>query len=357
MAANSSFLDRIIQNRVLSHLLFWCAFLFTFSLLASLNSGSFKINIVNYLAMLPSQIAAAYTLNYFQVPKLLLKRKYLLFGFSMIICVYIFAAFARWSIVYIAEPLVREEFVQESISEILSDTAYLFSIYFPAVYIYAFIMLIIKAIKSRFEEKHKIEVLQREKVTNELKFLRGQIQPHFLFNTLNNLYALTLAKSDLAPKVVLKLSELLDFILYHSDEKTISISKEIELIKGFIDLESLRYGDTLDLVFNHNVDNDKMQIAPLILMPAIENAFKHGTSRDPKKAKIHIELLINNGHLIFKVFNNKLNDSLKKGHSNILGIGNTNLKRQLEINYPEKHELRIDETSESYSVELNINLN
>ncbi|WP_299440373.1 histidine kinase [uncultured Aquimarina sp.] len=357
MNTNKPFIDRIIQNRKVSHLLFWGSFLLIFTLLASLNSGTLKSHIINYLAMLPSQIIAAYVLNYFQIPNLLLQKKYLLFLGSMIVSIYLLSAFARWSVVYIAEPFIRVDFVQESITEILSDFAYLFSTYFPAVYIYAFMMLIIKAIKDRFEEKHQLEMLLKEKATNELKFLKAQIQPHFLFNTLNNLYALTLSKSDVAPQVVLKLSELLDFILYQSDEASISIQKEIELIQGFIDLESLRYGDSLDLIFNHKADDLNTQIAPLLLLPLVENAFKHGSSGNPNNPKIHIDLSVIDTKLTFKVYNSRLHtiNTIEKPN-NKSGIGMSNLKRQLELNYANTYRLDIEDLPDSYSVELFIDL-
>jgi two-component system LytT family sensor kinase len=356
MEKNKSTLDKIIQNRVISHLLFWFFFLMIFVIIASLNSGEIKTQTIIYFSLLPSQMIAAYILNYYQIPKLLLKKDYLLFVVSMILCVYLFSALGRLSVVYIAEPLIRQDFTQESIVEILSDTAYLFSVYLPTVYIYAFIMLIVKLIKNRFEEKHQLEVLQKEKVTNELKFLKKQIQPHFLFNTLNNLYALTMAKSDLAPEIVLKLSALLDFILYQSDESTISIHKEIELLQGFIDLESLRYGDKLDLVFEHNVDNANTQIAPLMLLPIIENAFKHGSSRNPDHARIHIKLSVVNLELDFEVHNTKPKIHLLEVDPNKSGIGTMNLKRQLELTYPNKNRLKIEDSLDSYSVKLYLNL-
>lgn len=356
MKNNNSFLDNVLQNRVLSHILFWCSFLVIFTILGVLDSGTFKPNALSNLAMLPSQIAAAYFLNYYQLPKLLLKKRYFLFFVSIFLSVYFLSAFARFNVVHIVEPFFRENFEQETIKEILLDFIYIFSVYCPAVYAYALIMLAVKAIKTRFEEKHQIEILQKEKATSELKFLKAQIQPHFLFNTLNNLYALTLAKSDLAPKVVLKLSELLDFILYQSDQASISIEKEIELIQGFIDLESLRYGNELDVSFEKRVDDLNTQIAPLVLLPLIENAFKHGVSSDPKNAKIHIDLLVSGNSIKFKVFNTKLNDSVKQVTNTKSGIGTSNLKRQLEINYPNKYTLEIDEKQDSYFVELLIDL-
>lgn len=210
-------------------------------------------------------MGAAYFLNYFQVPKQLLKKRYVLFFVVLLLSIYVFTVIGRLSIIYIAEPFFREDFTQESLTEILSDSAYLFSVYFPAVYVYAFVMLLIKTFKGRFEEKHKIQMLQREKAVNELKFLKAQIQPHFLFNTLNNLYGLTLAKSDLAPKVVLKLSEILDFILYQSNEPKIEIGRELELLNAFIELESLRHGQRLRVRFHHDIEDETVTIAPLVL--------------------------------------------------------------------------------------------
>lgn len=357
MKNKDSFLDRILQNRVLSHVLFWCSFLFIFTILGVLDSGTFKPNALTNLAMLPSQIAAAYLLNYYQWPKLLFKRKYMLFLLSLLLSVYFLSAFARFNVVHIVEPFFRENFEQETIQEILSDFVYIFSVYCPAVYTYALIMLAVKAIKTRFEEKHQIELLQKEKATNELRFLKAQIQPHFLFNTLNNLYALTLSKSDLAPQVVLKLSELLDFILYQSDQEYIAIEKEIELIQGFIDLESLRYGNALDVTFSKTIDNVNAPIAPLILLPLVENAFKHGISSDPKNAKINIDITVVNNTVKFKVFNTKRKDIEKHLQNQKSGIGTGNLNRQLEINYAGRYTLSIDEKADSYFVELLIDLN
>ncbi|WP_299367264.1 sensor histidine kinase [Winogradskyella sp.] len=350
-------IDTIFKNRVVTHVLFWLSFITLFTISATLNTGELKYNMYSYIALLPSQIIAAYLLNYFQIPRLLFKKKFIGFAISIVLSIYLLSAFGRWSIVYLAEPFIRSDFTQESIVEILSDTAYLFSIYFPSVYIYAFIMLIIKVLKRRFDEKQRIEILEKEKVVNELKFLKAQIQPHFLFNTLNNLYALTLLKSDLAPKVVLKLSELLDFILYQSDQTSIPLIQEIELINGFIELEALRYGDTLDIVFDHNLDDGKAQIAPLLLLPLVENAFKHGVSSDPIHTRILIDLSVSKRLLRFSVFNSKLKNLLKQKDYNKSGIGNINLRRQLEIYYPNKHNIEVKETSDSYFIELNLDLN
>lgn len=351
------FLDSVLQNRLATHLLFWIGLVTIFISLASLNSGTITANVANYLALLPVQIAAAYLLNYYQIPKQLLEKKYLSFFIGFLLSIYVFAVIGRLSIIYIAEPFFREDFTQESLSEILSDSAYLFSVYFPSVYIYALIMVLIRALQNRFKEKHKIEVLQKEKAENELRFLKAQIQPHFLFNTLNNLYGLTLAKSDLAPEVVLKLSEILDFILHQGNKPKIEIKKELELLNAFIELESLRYGNKVKVTFNHKIEDENVNIAPLLLLPLVENAFKHGIHASSAAVEIKLDLKISNGVLNFETKNRKGLDkapsALKQSSS---GIGISNLKRQLELNYPDRHTLLVLDEKEYFEVQLNLQL-
>lgn len=355
MKSNVNLVDNIIQNRFVSHLFFWSAFVLFSTILTTLNSGSFVNNLINYLSLLPVQMIAAYTMIYYQVPLIISKRKYFYFSISFLLSAYIFSALARLVVIYIAEPFIRVNFEQEPFLEVVSDVYYLFAVYFPVVYVIVFLMLAMKTIKERLEEKAHIQLLQKEKATNELKFLKAQIHPHFLFNTLNNLYALTLAKSDVAPKVVVKLSEMLDYILYQCNEPSIEIEKEINLLQGYIDLEMLRYNEHFEMTFDHEIISPNARIAPLILLSIVDNAFKHGTSGNPIDPKIHIRLSVEDGQLYFKVFNTK--SALQNDKSNNNGIGNTNLRRQLEINYPNKYQLEVEDMPKTYQVILKIDLN
>ena len=357
MTTTNVYLDRIIQRRWIAHGLFWLFFLLVFTLLASINAGKFYDHLINYLALLPSQIMAAYLLNYFQVPQLLFKRKYLLFMASFGLSAYLFAAFARYCVVHLAEPFIRKDFTQESIAEILSDVGYLFMVYFPAVYTIVFIILIIKIFKERFEQKHQIEVLQKEKVHHELQFLKAQIHPHFLFNTLNNLYALTLAKSDVAPAVVMKLSDMLDYILYQCNEPTVTMQQEIDLIQSYIDLEKLRHGARLQVTFQSELDNPSTPIAPLILLSLVENAFKHGIDHRIQSPDIDIQLRVWGERLEMTLVNTKVPTQLMpRGVTTDRGIGKINLQRQLALNYYKRHHLTIEDTDTAYRVALTIEL-
>jgi len=349
-------MDRLLQNRIILHILFWLVILGTTTFLTSLNLGLFRHHLINNLALLPAQLMAAYFLSYYQLPKLIFKKKYLSFILSSILSVFVFSVIARLSIIYIAEPFIREDFEQETLVQILTDPYYLFTVYAPAVYLFPLVMLVIKTTKDHLKEKHQLDILKKEKATTELNFLKAQIHPHFLFNTLNNLYTLTLNKSEVAPEVVVKLSEILDYMLYECGDPTVNISKIEKLIQHYIDLEQLRYGEELDLVFDRQIDDLETEVAPLILLPLVENAFKHGASKDLINPKVHISLKVIGQKLNFNIFNSKPTLIQEDEQNTKNGIGSTNIKRRLDLIYPNKYELNIDEQENSYNLGLEINL-
>ncbi|OUS01690.1 hypothetical protein A9Q86_06910 [Flavobacteriales bacterium 33_180_T64] len=300
---------------------------------------------------------AAYTFIYFQVPKLLFKKKYVLFILSFILSSYILTVAARVLVVHVIEELFRPRpFEQESFLEILTDFKALYARYYLGVYFPALILYMIKLVQEQFSKKNIVEQLEKEKFSAELNFFKAQIHPHFLFNTLNNLYVLTLQKSEKASETVLKLSEMLDYMLYQCNDDRVTIDKEIKLIQNYIDLEQLRYGDRLQLKFDQNIDNTQTQIAPLILVSLIENAFKHGASGAIKNPQIKINIKIKNSHLDFSVFNTKTKLKQEDKTNFKKGIGVSNTKRQLQLLYPNKHEFKINEEDLSYHVKLRVDL-
>ena len=196
----------------------------------------------------------------------------------------------------------------------------------------------------------KSQLLIKEKLETELNFLKAQINPHFLFNTLNNIYALARKKSDETPNVVVKLSKLLRFVLYESQQKKITLAKEIQFLKDYIELEKIRYDTRLEIKFNWQIDDLETYLAPLILIPLIENAFKHGASETTSNAFIHINLALNNGLLSFSVQN-----SFEYENKTSDGIGLKNLRRQLELLYP-IFNLRIKIEDNAFNAQLLIDL-
>lgn len=218
-----------------------------------------------------------------------------------------------------------------------------------------FVVGLVVAIKQYRISQQAIEKekrLVKEKLEAELKFLRTQTNPHFLFNTLNNIYALARKKSDDTPDVVMKLSKLLRFMLYESKNKSITLAEELRVLKDYIELEKIRYNERLTISFRETIDDETQAIAPLILLPFVENAFKHGASETRFTSFIYINVLLKDAQLIFTIENSKEEDGGEKITEN---IGLSNVRRQLELMYPEHHlEMEVGKTV--FKVTLTINL-
>jgi LytS/YehU family sensor histidine kinase len=195
--------------------------------------------------------------------------------------------------------------------------------------------------------------LAQEKMSAELNFLKAQIHPHFLFNTLNNLYALTLTKSKKTPDIVLKLADLLDYMIYKSNDKFVPLTKELEIVEGYIELEKMRYNERLDLKYELIGDPDSHEIAPLILLPFIENCFKHGASKDRIKPSINIQIDIEPSCLTLKAINSIPKEKHQNDSENS-GIGLSNVKRRLGLIYPGQHELEINSDEKNFEIKLKL---
>lgn len=352
-----SIVDRILKNRPLTHVLFWCVILILQSQVFLYAGLDFKVVFVSTLALLPSIILAAYLLTYYQLPKLVYKKKYILFFISLLGSMYLFTFLGRIFTIYLAEPYlgIEEAPSLDYMGKVATNIERLARNYLLAVFLAPILMASIKLIKQRSQVRSQMDALEKEKATSELKFLKTQIHPHFLLNSLNNIYALTLKKSDLAPDSVLKLSEMLTYVLYKCSETYVPIVNEIKLLENYISLEELRYGKNLKLVFSKQISNSDALIAPLILLSIVENAFKHGASGATEIPAIRIELIETDGILNFRVFNSKeeKNNEEKIGY----GIGGQNIKKQLDLVYPNQYDYQVVEENTSYEVLLKINLN
>lgn len=345
-------IDKILQNRVLSHVLYWIASIILWSIVGNFSADNKWEPLVNKLCYLPAQVMATYFLMYYQIPKLIYKKRYIAFLISFVGSIYITSAVARFFKIYVYEPVLGFGDEQESIFEILTQHAPIMNRYVIWVYLFAFFTVMVKLIKEHFEEQQQLELLKKEKASAELGFLKAQLHPHFLFNTLNNLYTLTLIKSPEAPVMIEKLADMIDYTLYQERDKEIPIQKEIELIQNYIDLELLRYGNRLDLQFNKTIHNTKQSIAPLVLLSMVENAFKHGASSDHQRPKIQIDLIVEKEEINFNVFNTKPKAITVDKTGYRKGIGVNNVKRQLVLIYPNQHTLNIQEKENSYEVKL-----
>ena len=211
---------------------------------------------------------------------------------------------------------------------------------------------IIRHIYYYIKLKQAAQKLRIEKQEAELNFLKSQTNPHFLFNTLNNIYALSRNKSDLAPESILRLSKILRFMLYETSGAFIAIEQELKIINDFIALEKLRYDESLRVNFNYDVEDMKQAIPPLLLIPLVENAFKHGVSETRSRPFVDIHLSVNQRQLTFLVKNSTEDFSSGDVKEN---IGLSNLRRQLELLYTD-YNLSVKQGKDEFTSSLKINL-
>ena len=235
------------------------------------------------------------------------------------------------------------------------DLTYAINVILGEIYVIAFVTAIKLAIDWT-KQRQYLAATSEMLLENELKYLRSQIQPHFFFNTLNNLYSLTIDKSDKAPDLILKLSDLMKYFLYETGKEFQTLKNEVSHIKDYIDIEKLRYDEALKVNFKIDGKTKKVLIKPLMLIPLVENAFKHGARNSTKNGYIDITLKATKTLLDFRV-ENSFEKQTKKIKAQIGGIGLTNLKKRLELNYgPDFYSLDIIKEKNKYIAHLKVKL-
>lgn len=332
------------------HIWFWLGY-FTFNVI---RWGSYfddywyslKSNFVEF----PLHIILVYFNIYFLIPKYILKKKYY---------TYIFVLITSLLLIYVLRTELNYLLVTKNIwpEAETSQQAFTFNHIIAVTLGEIYVIALATAIKLTFDwvyERKRVEDLQKIQLQTELNFLKSQIQPHFFFNTLNNLYALTLEKSNIAPSVVLKLSEIMQYVLYDTKEPSVSLFTAINYIQNYLDLERLRYGDSINASTDIIGSIDEIKVPPILFLPFIENCFKHGAkNNDNIEVAISFEN-IENKWLIFKVENTyKQLDKLNKSNTKH-GIGIQNVKRRLELLFSNNFDLKITVLEQKYSVFLKI---
>ncbi len=212
---------------------------------------------------------------------------------------------------------------------------------------------IIRHIYNYIKLKQAAQQLRIEKQAAELNYLKSQTNPHFLFNTLNNIYSLARDKSDLAPESILRLSKILRFMLYETGGNYIAVEQELKIITDYISLEKLRYDESLRVAFNYDIEDMKQALPPLLLIPLVENAFKHGVSETRNQPFVDIHLSINKRQLAFLIKNSTEESTEERSVKENIGL--TNLRRQLELLYTD-YSLSAQQTEFVFTTILKINL-
>ena len=349
-----------MQKRVVLHLLFWFVYLFQDTLLhftwmapylpkVPQNQQVWMAIQTALLAVIPKVILVYYLL-YVGGRKIINEKASRIWTITEIILVICFClAIFRSLFYYYITPRIYGMDVSNYTLFNLRSTL----ISFMELGFVAGLAIALKSLRIQLQGKEREKNLVKEKLETELKFLRNQMNPHFLMNTLNNIYALARKKSDDTEEVVMKFSELLRFILYESPGQFIPLSDEIKVIEDYIDLETIRYNTRLSVSFTKETDSDSYQITPLILLSFVENAFKHGVSESRFESFVHIEMNVKNGELLFSIRNTNENGG---SASQVNSIGLNNVRRQLELTYRD-YDLNVENRNNTFKVNLKINLN
>lgn len=338
---SSKFLDWFLQQRVLLHIFFWGVVLVYFTL-SYAHNGKYGLEFYRSLAFLPNHIWLAYTFFYLLLPFFLFKDKILLFLGLAIVCIGLNMYFS-----YLINFRFLSFFKMETFWSIGGSLLGCLTILGIAVSI--------KLLRYWYKEKKKNLLIQKEKIDTELQMLKSQVHPHFLFNTLNNVYSLTLEKSDDAPAVVLKLADLLRYMLYECNDDLVFLDKELEMMNYYFSLEQMRYGDRLVVSKSYSGITQGILIPPLLFLPLLENCFKYGTSRQIDQCWISIFLNVENDILSLKLINSKANEEIVKPF--VSGIGLQNVQKRLQLMYPDNYTLKIIPAEDTYTVSLTIPVN
>jgi sensor histidine kinase YesM len=339
--------------RIAAHILFWLMYLVINVLTAKrfYPDEAFGHMMVRFSFTLPVDMMATYLTAYGLLNWFLLRRKYAAFIATFLVSAFLLIILQRIIVYYISQPIF---FPGMTPTYPFWKISWFYS--FTNIFLVVAIVTSAKLLELALRQQSNSLILDREKIEAELKFLKAQVHPHFLFNTLNNLYALTLDKSDRAPEVVLKLSDLLSYMLYECNEPNTLISKEIHLIENYLDLERMRYGHHLNLDLSVTGDTTGKKIAPMLLLPFVENAFKHGVSKVSRQSFVRILLEVNGDQLVFQVINSKSPAPVADDTEYTEGIGLKNVRRRLDLLYPGRFGLEIESLAEEFKVNLNINL-
>jgi hypothetical protein len=329
---------------VLRHLSFWLLWLFGWTGFLTMIWSTFTDNFIRIALWIPVFITFSYPVSNITIPKLLLKDKYLVFLGSILIWLVVGWFLSVYYLKYVSAPALTrmgkppgEGYAWQCFLCVMTTAACFSSLSLG---------------KQWLLKQRDFLRAQQEKTTAELQLLKAQVHPHFLFNTLNNIYSFSLDGSPKTPELILKLSSLLSYMLYDCKAEEVRLEKEVQIMKDYIDLERERYGNTIEISWTVEGDIRDNFISPLLMLPFLENTFKHGASEQIEKPWIGVDISVANNILKFKITNSK-NEYISHRDN---GIGINNVKKRLEFIYPGKHELKINDEGDFFAVSLMVKL-
>ncbi|MBX2872648.1 MAG: sensor histidine kinase [Saprospiraceae bacterium] len=339
------------QRKLLMHIGFWCVYASFFFYRISYSRGGEDPDWDRILKDVSFQVIAMIVISYinyfFFLPRLFKNRN-----------------LGRYLIEFIPVLLLLAYLVVLGKRAILDDDSWMQKVVYSdrfmiIVMLNTFFLVIfvglLRFVENWFEMEARKKEFENEKLTSELRFLKAQINPHFLFNTLNNLYYLAFNQSPNTTEVIAKLSTMMRYMLYDSNHARVPLDKEIEYIENYISLEKLRLNEEVPITVEVKGNTAGVTIVPLVLITFLENAFKHGVSNSSKGSWINVTLDVQQGICHYTVANSKIAES-GKTVTESSGIGLQNVKRRLDLSYPDSYQLEVKEDENAYFVDLKLNL-
>ncbi|MGV3529916.1 MAG: sensor histidine kinase [Flavisolibacter sp.] len=341
------------RYRLARHLLFWITWQLLWTIFWTFVWSTFQYNFMRIAIFLPVFILYTYPVSHFAIKKLLMKNRYVFFAAFILL----------WSLLGWYLNIYFRQQVFNPLQELLSIPTESLSV--PDMtnnirepHSLLCMATTVTSMSAAILMKHWAVTQQRwalaeqEKTSAQLELLKAQLHPHFLFNTLNNIYSFALHHSEKTPQMVLKLSSLLSYVLYDCRADQVQLSKELEVMKNYIGLEKERYGDKLEVSVNIEGSVEDKYTAPLLILPFLENAFKHGISEQLEKCWMSFDIVVKGSTLKCKVVNSK--NELVPWRTE--GVGINNVKKRLDYLYPGAHELKLADEGAFFVVSLNLQL-
>ncbi|MCX6233588.1 MAG: histidine kinase [Bacteroidetes bacterium] len=347
MDTHKKIFRRIVTSRWVQHLAFWG---FSFLVLLNYFRLSSQAEPIDYLytAFFHISLIIGVYINLRLLIPVFLKRKKII----------LFAVFFAINLLVVSQLNI---FIFDYLIDKLFPGYYFISYYdFTDILqfhiVYLVLSSLLKLSKEWFElleSQTRLAQIEQEKTHTELKALRSQVNPHFLFNSLNNIYSLSLKKADETPQVILALSDMFRYIIYETGEDLIELTKEVAFLEKYIELQQIRSDQKANITFEVKGDPSAIKVAPLIFLPFLENSFKHGIKGDTAGGYVHLRIDIDQDIIHFQLSNNKgKGDEIGKEKKS--GIGLENVRRRLELEYSGNHSLDIKESEDEFSVSLKL---
>lgn len=326
------------------HAIFW-VLVFVVMLLADSKNQTTPKEVIQKIINLVFYMLVVYINLGYLIPKFLNQKNFITYCILLLAMVAVFTPIMVLLLYITIEEADPREFL-------LMNQQYIFLLLF----LVAGGSTMIKIISDWQRHQRDRKDLETQRMQSEIRFLKSQINPHFLFNTLNSLYALTLKKDDIAPEIVIKLSDMMRYMLYECNERRVPLQKEVAYIENYLSMEELRQSGASDISFTVEGEIRDQMIAPMIFIPFLENSFKHGLNLQIKDGYVHLMMRVLGNKLLFRIENSKPSEISPGEAPEQGGIGLSNVRRRLDLLYPGQYKLDIVNTDTSYIVELSLDL-